>query len=704
MKKSGLKRILSYMLTLATVLSVFASPVFSVNAYAGVDMSAPADTHKFASDISKRSVPEAEADASVEPHWYDPDSEYHADIDYADMKYEGVDHDEALKLAEDMREYAASGDEEGTIRTYDAIEKMGMHIDTQYQLAEIKREKNVFDDEYEAAASEMVDLSIEFSDATDSAIRDAMDSAVGDALRGHIGDEDIIDYFLNYHDMTEEEKKLESEFMDLKNEFDRIFTGETEVTIDGEKWTFDKLNSSNSLNYNEYVKIMSALYGERNRQFAEIYIKIIENKNAKAAYNGYDNYPDYAYENAYNRDYTTQDIRFVHDEVRKYVVDLHQELEKKDTYNFKLENMDLSGEERLKRVGPAIAKLDPELTIAWDYWVSHGLYDLDDSDNKLEKGFTTELKDYGSAFIFDKPYGNWNDLQTVIHEFGHLNNSYHVQYGYHDDGFNVDVAEIHSQGLELLMLEYAEEIYGESSADAARLNVISDMVESIIQACMIDEFEYWAFTCEEELTADKLNDKFYEIYKTYYPNEEDDPIVPYAWGEITHVFETPFYYIAYGTSALAALDIFAMSIEDRQAGVDCYMNVTTYGWDTGYRELIEDVSLPDIFDEGNIEDICVAVSTYVERSSDMTVPILITVAVFFGVIIVIVSIVFLVLYMNRTKKRRMEEQIIANRAGQIYGNEQYAGPRRMETGQMNGYGQSDSVTRYTGDDNTGGLR
>ena len=675
MSKSGLKRILSYILTLATVLSISVSPFFAGAAY-----------------------------ASVEPHWYDPDSEYHADIDYADMKYEGVDHDEALKLAEDMREYAASGDEEGTIRTYDAIEKMGMHIDTQYQLAEIKREKNVFDDEYEAAASEMVDLSIEFSDATDSAIRDAMDSAVGDALKGHIGDEDIIDYFLNYHDMTEEEKKLESEFMDLKNEFDRIFTGETEVTIDGEKWTFDKLNSSNSLNYNEYVKIMSALYGERNRQFAEIYIKIIENKNAKAAYNGYDNYPDYAYENAYNRDYTTQDIRFVHDEVRKYVVDLHQELEKKDTYNFKLENMDLSGEERLKRVGPAIAKLDPELTIAWDYWVSHGLYDLDDSDNKLEKGFTTELKDYGSAFIFDKPYGNWNDLQTVIHEFGHLNNSYHVQYGYHDDGFNVDVAEIHSQGLELLMLEYAEEIYGESSADAARLNVISDMVESIIQACMIDEFEYWAFTCEEELTADKLNDKFYEIYKTYYPNEEDDPIVPYAWGEITHVFETPFYYIAYGTSALAALDIFAMSIEDRQAGVDCYMNVTTYGWDTGYRELIEDVSLPDIFEEGNIEDICVAVSTYVERSSDMTVPILITVAVFFGVIIVIVSIVFLVLYMHRTKKRRMEEQIIAKRAGQIYGNEQYAGSRRMETGRMNGYGQSDSVTGYTGDDNTGGLR
>ena len=115
-------------------------------------------------------------------------------------------------------------------------------------------------------------------------------------------------------------------------------------------------------------------------------------------------------------------------------------------------------------------------------------------------------------------------------------------------------------------------------------------------------------------------------------------------------------------------------------------------------------TLPDIFEEGNIEDICVAVSTYVERSSDMTVPILITVAVFFGVIIVIVSIVFLVLYMHRTKKRRMEEQIIAKRAGQIYGNEQYAGPRRMETGQMNGYGQSDSVTRYTGEDNTGGLR
>ena len=149
------------------------------------------------------------------------------------------------------------------------------------------------------------------------------------------------------------------------------------------------------------------------------------------------------------------------------------------------------------------------------------------------------------------------------------------------------------------------------------------------------------------------------------------------------------------------------------------MNVTTYGWDTGYRELIEDVSLPDIFEEGNIEDICVAVSTYVERSSDMTVPILITVAVFFGVIIVIVSIVFLVLYMHRTKKRRMEEQIIAGRGGQmVYGNEQLAGPGRMEnghggmeagpgrmeTGQINGYIQSDNMTGNTREYVTGGLR
>ena len=166
-----------------------------------------------------------------------------------------------------------------------------------------------------------------------------------------------------------------------------------------------------------------------------------------------------------------------------------------------------------------------------------------------------------------------------------------------------------------------------------------------------------------------------------------------------------------------------MSIEDRQAGVDCYMNVTTYGWDTGYRELIEDVSLPDIFEEGNIEDICISVRDYVDRTSDMTsymtAGILITVAVFFGVIIVIVSIVFLVLYMHRTKKRRMEEQIIAGRGGQmIYGNEQLAGPgrmdvgpgrmetgpRRMEAGQMNGYVQSDNLTGYTGEDNTGGLR
>ena len=68
------------------------------------------------------------------------------------------------------------------------------------------------------------------------------------------------------------------------------------------------------------------------------------------------------------------------------------------------------------------------------------------------------LYSYGGAFIFDSPYENWHDIQTVIHEFGHYNETFHGYRHSIEYVHNVDVAEIHSQGLELLCLEYADEI------------------------------------------------------------------------------------------------------------------------------------------------------------------------------------------------------------------------------------------------------
>ena len=246
----------------------------------------------------------------------------------------------------------------------------------------------------------------------------------------------------------------------------------------------------------------------------------------------------------------------------------------------------------------------------------------------------------------------------VIHEFGHYNNAYHVQYTTATGGNNLDVAETQSQGLELLALEYADELYGDGVGDEATLRVLENMTTSVIDGCVFDEFQYRAYTYAGELTVDRLNEIYGEVLSEYSVDGEVDDLNVLAWVGVPHNFEAPMYYISYCVSALASLDLFAMSVEDRQAGVDCYMYVTTYGWETGFRQMLEEVGIPDIFEEENIEDISIAVSGYangLKTRADRSAA-LITLGLVFGFMLFVALIVAIAIRSWRKKEMAREEE------------------------------------------------
>lgn len=596
--------------------------------------------------------------SASESGWYDTDNENHSELDYSEMKYTGIDEEVIRSNLEDIRDAVKEKDPDKLIGAYDEMCRIGEDFETQNTLNSIRYYDDIYNDEYADLDVYFTEFGTEYYDELSIAVRDALKSDTGGALKEHIGDEDIVEEFLEYEDMSPEEKALSSEFTRLSQEYDRQVMDEFHLTIDGEDWTIDRLQEeANSLGYDTYMDYIHQIYTAQNETLARIYIDIVKNRNALAAFHDYDNYADFAYEEVYNRDYTTDDIKDFYEGVQSYMVPLYQELEEKSGFNYQLDNMDLTGEERLDRVGAVIPKIHPELQESWDYMISHHLYDIEASDTKMDKGFTAVLGSYGAPFFFDSPYGTWQDLQTVIHEFGHYNNAYHVQYGFIDEGNNMDVAEIQSQGLELLCLEFAEEVYGEANADEARIRVLKDMVSNVLEGCIYDEFQYRAYNYDGELTVEVLNDIFEEVYLSYYPDDEYIDFDRLTWVYIPHTFDSPMYFVSYGTSALAALDVFAMSTEDRQAGIDCYMNLTTYGWETGYREVLDDVGLPDVFEPSNVEDIAIAIRDYTDdlQTGSMVAAILITVSVFVGIVAIIVIIIVLVVHSRRTKARRRGE-------------------------------------------------
>ena len=551
----------------------------------------------------------------AQTQWYDDSDIVRADISYEDMEYVGYDPAYAYTLIEEMRTLSQeSGNEEQINTNYDL---MGRELDkmyTQQALNEIRYYRDVNNEEYANIDTELQQIYRDVVDQFLQAVRDVLCTDYRESLGAHIGDEEMVEEYLDYEDMTEELQALLDEENALEQQYDQASMAEYTVTVRGKTWTEETYNEAiEDLTWREMVAISTALDKAKNEAICPIFLDLVKNRNARAQIYGYDNYAEYAYTDLYNRDYTIEEIQSVYAAVKEYIVPVLAEVEMR-VYAGSLDELlymnYLTEDYVIDVVGQHMGDIDPALAEVYQYMVEHHLYDIDYDPNKMNVGYTTTLYEYQEPFIFNTPDYSYYDLETMIHEFGHYNEAFHAGTTLITDVTNMDVAEIHSQGLELLYLEYADDVYGEGLGDTARQMVLYQMLYSVIDGCLYDEFQNAVFAADHDMTAQEVNQLFRRLSEeygyTYYDTEDE----AYDWVDVPHTFSSPMYYVSYGTSALAALDIWTISQEDRQAGIDKYMELTTYGLTTTYCELLEECGLKSIFEEGTIQEIAQAVSDY----------------------------------------------------------------------------------------------
>ncbi len=143
----------------------------------------------------------------------------------------------------------------------------------------------------------------------------------------------------------------------------------------------------------------------------------------------------------------------------------------------------------MSKLDSVTEEIGPVYQRALDFMQEYGLYDISYSEKKLDVGYTITLPYYYASFIFDKPSGSYNDMETMIHESGHFYANYVNPMHALLEEDNLDVAEIHSQGLEVLMLEHAAEIYGDDQADIATAVILMNMLSAVVDGCVFDEFQ-----------------------------------------------------------------------------------------------------------------------------------------------------------------------------------------------------------------------
>ncbi len=348
---------------------------------------------------------------------------------------------------------------------------------------------------------------------------------------------------------------------------------------------------------------------------AEIFVELVKLRNEQAAAYGYSSYAELAYYEQYYRNYSPEEVAAsVWPSVKEHFVPLAEKYTDRAAellwQLYDDPSIDCSEEaviEALKYVAP---RLSQEAAEALDYMLEYGLYDISQSPTKLNTGFTTTLYYFNDPFLFNAAMGDVEDFPDTFHEFGHFLNAYattsDLLYGMSD----TDLSELQSQGMEMMFTHWYKDIFG-GQTDAMLLTTLYDMLCSVIEGAMYDEFQQRAYA-EPELTAERACELYLEVAAEY--GRDPGEAGKYDWVYISHNFDFPYYYISYCMSALPALELYVMLQEYSADAADRYMHVVSLDTEIYYfDEALTECGFSNVFDSAAFASCADSIDAYLSE-------------------------------------------------------------------------------------------
>ena len=310
-----------------------------------------------------------------------------------------------------------------------------------------------------------------------------------------------------------------------------------------------------------------------------------------ASEKSYSSYLDYSYKQ-YGREYTVSQAKTLSNYTTNYILPLAQSfrskleeaeknpdvVESNKAYknNFFGSNIDLMR-------GYALT-LDSSYINNFKSFFESGNYFFSNVANPNVTAYTANSQTLGRYIFASK---NYQDLMSFTHEFGH----YYAGTNFGNVP-SLDLSETQSQGNELMLLSY---LLGNNNSDSSKAFVyqeIASMANSILIGCAINEFEDFAYN--NEFTQESLEAKFIEILDKYGALVTRDKI-DYMYQVILNYRG---YYISYAVSGIAALELFAKSLNNYADGVTSYVSICKKeSSDEKFKKSLENAGLFDVFSD-----------------------------------------------------------------------------------------------------------
>ncbi len=532
----------------------------------------------------------------------------HDDVTLADMTYERPDIAGMQAAMEDLQDGIKQGkDAAEMIASYQTLQEQYSHADSMLSLVYLLYAFDVTDDfyreEYAYLQSSLTEL-----DANMQAVSAALFESSGEAqeLAKQSFGEGYVDAILKddlYDDSTVQDLLDQEEQLTL--EYDNL-TATFTLLDNGTRWSYTDIMNDVSLSTEEYYRLYDAYCAALNAQAGVIFQEQVSIRTEIASRLGYSNYAAYCYD-TYGRDYTPADARTLHAAVKQFIAPVFIKANNRtDTSDLSAASFDEDA------FFSALSSVANEFSVLLaepvTYMLQNRLYDVTDSDVKMDSSFTTYIADYRAPFIFSEWTGSADNIATMLHELGHFTNYYHnAEIGY-SSGDSLDLAEVDAQALVLLLFDDYEQFYGDL-ADQARTAALVDAMYALLSGCMEDEFQQDVYE-NPDMTLEEMNARYATLAEEYGLQE----VYGYQgteWVLISHTFQTPMYYISYAASMVPALELFDLAQSDKDAAKAAYFNIVMREPYEALGDVLARNGLDPVFSQETIAQIADILKEYV---------------------------------------------------------------------------------------------
>ncbi len=453
-----------------------------------------------------------------------------------------------------------------------------LELDELQSVVYVKYSENVNDEYYSGEYKYMDEVVTSAADRFFTACHTMITGAYADKFRSFIKDKVYIEYYEEYEPMTEEQLELNKKENELVRQYYTQADGmmDTSCTIGGKTYTLDdalgdKGNKLYALNPDLYMEVYETCLAAYNSLVGETYLDLVDVRTKIAKSYGYDNYADYADKEIYERDYTTADLEVMKKNAKLFGRDLQAySYGFSDYLDFSYTNID----DLVSRTGSILSSISPLAAETFEYIYGNKLYSIGNEDNRMDGGYTIYLSKSLMPYMYIKTSGTAQDALTFAHEFGHFTEFHTVPLPYPTiDSGDLDLEETHSQGLQLLFSERADDLFGKN-ADYIKAYNVARVSGAVIDGCIFDDWQREVYE-NPDMTLEEVNACFKEIELEY--GTAEYPGLEYLWCDVPHNFENPMYYISYAISAFGALQIWSMSQKDYSGAVSAWESLITQG-------------------------------------------------------------------------------------------------------------------------------